>query len=260
MNQRKRTLIALLCTSVVAGAAAPAAAKLTPRQIVERSMDQQVFRNKGAEMKIELRLANKRGEKKHRLLAASTLRQGGLSHTMARVLAPQDVAGMAFLFKQRKNGADEQFMYLAALRVTKRIVGAQKSAKFLGSQFTYGDLEWRSVENARYKRLPDEKVGAAPCHVIEALPGSGSDYGKLTLWIRAKDFTLVRMKFFDKEQRLKKVLFVKRVEQIGGRLVATRMKMKNVQTGDATLLAVSEVKLRNDLSPDRFTVRQLKQQ
>jgi len=260
MKPSTRVPITLASALFITAAAAPAAAKLTPRQIVVRSMDQQVFRNKGAEMKIEMRLANKRGEHKRRLLSASTLRRGGMSHTMARVLAPQDVAGMAFLFRQREKGADEQFMYLAALRVTKRIVGSQKSAKFLGSQFTYGDLEWRSVEDARYTQLPDEKVGPEPCHVIEALPSGESDYGKLTLWIRAKDYTLVRMKFFDKERRLKKVLFVKRVERIGGRLVATRMKMKNVQTGDTTLLAVSEVKLRSDLSPDRFTVRELKKQ
>jgi hypothetical protein len=239
--------------------ARPAAAELAPREVVRRAMDQQVFRNKGAEMKIEMRLAD-RGGQRHRVLAAATLRKDGLSRTMARVLAPQDVAGMAFLFLEREQGADEQFMYLAALRVVKRIVGSQKSAKFLGSQFTYGDLEWRSVEEASYARLPDETLGGEPCHVIEARPTGDSEYGALTLWVRRKDFTMLRMKFFDKQRRLKKVLFVKRVEPIGGRLVATRMKMKNAQTGDTTLLAVTDVKLRDDLSPERFTVRELKKQ
>jgi hypothetical protein len=252
--------LAALAAALVAAAPAAARAELTPRQVVDRAMDQQVFRTRGAQMKIELRLKNRRGERKRRVLAAATLRQGGLSRTLARVLAPQDVAGMAFLFLQRQRGADEQFMYLAALKVVKRIVGSQKNARFLGSQFTYGDLEWRSVEEARYARLPDEQVGGEPCHVIEGRPGGDSAYGALKLWIRRRDFTLVRVHFLDKERRLKKVLFVKRVERIGGRLVATRLKMKNVQTGDATLLAVSDVKLRDDLSPDRFTVRELKKQ
>ncbi len=260
MKRPARTVLTLASATLIILAAAPAAAELTPRQIIQRSLDQQVFRNKGAEMKIAMRLVSKGGETRHRKLAASTLRRGGLSHTMARVLAPQDLAGTAFLFKQKEGGADEQFMYLAALRVVKRIVGEQKSARFLGSQFTYGDLEWGAVEDARYARLPDEAVGAEPCHVIQATPRGDSDYSKLTLWIRARDFTMVRMKFFDKEGRLKKVLFVKRVERIGGRLVATRLKMKNARTGDATLLAVSEVRLRDDLSAERFSVRELKKQ
>ncbi len=260
MKRPTRSLLTLASAAMITMTAAPAAAQLTSSQIVQRSLDQQVFRNKGAEMKIEMRLVSKGSKPRRRLLAASTLRRGGMSHTMARVLAPQDLAGTAFLFKQHDKGDDEQFMYLAALRVVKRIVGEQKSARFLGSQFTYGDLEWGAVEDARYNRLPDEVVGAEPCHVIEATPRGDNDYSKLTLWIRTRDYTLVRMKFFDKERRLKKVLFVKRVERIGGRLVATRLKMKNVQTGAATLLAVSEVKLRDDLSPDRFSVRELKKQ
>ncbi len=260
MKRATRTLITLASAMLVAMTAAPAAAELTPRQIVQRSLDQQVFRNKGAEMKIEMRLVSKGSEPRRRVLAASTLRRDGLSHTMARVLAPQDLAGTAFLFKQKDKGADEQFMYLAALRTVKRIVGSQKSSRFLGSQFTYGDLEWGAVEDAGYTRLPDEAVGAEPCHVIEATPRGDDAYSKLTLWIRTRDYTLVRMKFFDKKRQLKKVLFVKRVERIGGRLVATRLKMKNVRTGESTLLAVSEVKLRDDLSADRFSVRELKKQ
>lgn len=248
---------ALACLAVVS-MASPALAELTPAQLVSRAMDQQVFRNRGAEMKIEMRLIARHGKPRQRLLLARTLRQDDLSRTMARVLAPADVAGMAFLFNQKKGAADDQFMYMPALKMVKRIVGSQKSSRFLGSQFTYGDLEWRAVEDASYRRLPAQNIGKDLCHVIEARPTGDSEYGVLKLWIRQKDDTMLRVQFFDKRAALKKVLFVKRVERIGGRLVATRLKMKDARNGDSTLLAVTNIRFRKDLSPRQFSLRELK--
>ncbi len=250
-------LVSLLSFVAVAAAAAPARA-VTPRELVSRAMDHQVFRNRGAVMNIEMRLVSRHGQPRLRVLAARTLRKEHLSNTMARVLAPADVAGMAFLFRQKKGGTDDQFMYMPALKIVKRIAGSQKSSRFLGSQFTYGDLEWRSVEEARYRKLPDENIGKAACHVIEARPTGDSDYGALKLWIRKKDDAMLRVKFFDKRAKLKKVLYVKRVERIGGRLVATRLKMKDVTSGDSTLLAVTKIKFRDDLTSGQFSVRELK--
>ena len=118
--------LACLAVSMVHG---PAQAELTPAQLVTRSMDQQVFRNRGAEMKIEMRLVARHGKLRQRLLLARTLRQGELSRTMARVLAPADVAGMSFLFKQKKGGTGDQFIYMPALKMVKRIVGSQRGAR-----------------------------------------------------------------------------------------------------------------------------------
>ena len=255
---RSIELASLLSCLAVVASSAPADAKTTPEQLVSRAMDHQVFRNKGAVMKIEMRLVSRHGEPRRRMLLARTLRRENLSNTMARVLAPADVAGMAFLFRQKKGSADDQYMYMPALKIVKRIAGSQKNSRFLGSQFTYGDLEWRAVEEASYRKLPDQNIGAAPCHVIEARPTGDSDYGALKLWIRKKDETMLRVQFFDKRRALKKVLFVKRVERIGGRLVATRLKMKDVKTGDSTLLAVTNIRFRDDLSASQFSLRELK--
>ena len=255
--QTRALMLSICLVGTLAGA--PAQADPTPKQLVSRSMKQQAFRNQGAEMKIEMRLQPGRGgDPRRRLLLARTLRQGDLSNTMARVLAPADVAGMSFLFRQKKDGADDQFMYMPALRIVKRIVGSQKNSRFLGSQFTYGDLEWSSVEQASYRRLADQNIGKAPCHVIEARPTGKSEYGLLKLWIRKSDQTMLRVQFFDKRAALKKVLYVKRVERISGRLVATRLKMKDAKNGDTTLLAVTNIRFRKDLTPQLFSLRELK--
>lgn len=222
-------------------------------------MDQMVFRSKGAEMKIAMTLRNRRGETRTRTLYSRSLQEKGLSRTLVRFLSPSDVAGTSFLFVEHKDKDDEQYMYLPALKAVKRIAGRQKNARFMGSDFTYADLEWRDLDEASYKKLPDERVGKADCFVIDSFPSNKkSRYSRTTSWIRKKDFVLVRIRFFDKRSKLQKVMFVKAVKKVGGVLMATRIKMTDKRKQHSTFLQISDIKLRPDLSADEFTVRALK--
>jgi outer membrane lipoprotein-sorting protein len=239
-----------------------ALADLTPRQIIDKSMKQQVFRAKGVQMQLAMLLKNKAGEKRQRALSARSVRKDGLSRTLVKVQSPPDVRGMGFLFMQRKGRADDQFMYMPALKIAKRIIGSNKRASFLGSQFTYADLEWSALERGRYKRLKDEKVGGADCYVLDGKPQAKdeSGYSRIQMWVRRSDFAMLRVKFYDTRNQLKKVLFVKEFQTISGNRFATKLKMKNVQNGETTLLAISNIKMRDDLSADTFTVRALRKQ
>lgn len=236
-----------------------ARAEPKPAEIIKRSMDQMVFRSEGAEMKISMTLRNRRGETRTRSLYSRSLRDKGLSRTLVRFLTPSDVAGTSFLFVEHKDKDDDQYMYLPALKAVKRIAGRQKNARFMGSDFTYADLEWRDLDEASYKKLPDEKVGNTECHVIDSFPNNKkSRYAKTTSWIRKKDFVLVRIRFFDKRSQLYKVMFVKAVKKVGGSLMATRIKMTDKRKKHSTFLQISDIKLRKDLKSDEFTVRALK--
>ena len=165
---RALALHALLAASL---AASPAlAAELTPAELVRRALDHVLFRARGAEMQLRLELRGRGGELRTRTLFSRSCRAGGLGRSLVRVLAPSEVAGTAFLFVEKKGGDDEQYMYLPSLRVVRRIVGEQKRASFMGSDFTYADLEWSDLEGARCARRADERVGAHLCRVIECEP------------------------------------------------------------------------------------------
>lgn len=260
MSGRPSSMIIAGLLGLLLGAGESQAAP-TPKQIVERAMKQQVFRIKGVQMRIDMLLKNKRGEKRQRSMSALSMRAGDQSKTRVRVDAPADVRGMGFLFLQKRDSPDDQFMYMPALRVAKRIVGSNKKASFLGSQFSYADLEWSSLEEAAYTKRADEKIGGDSCWVVEAKPKEkDSQYSALRLWVRKKDSAMLRLLYFDRHGKQLKVLFVKKIETIGGVRMATRMKMKNLQEGATTLLAIRDVKLRSDLKADQFTVRALKKQ
>lgn len=230
---------------------------LKPKEIITRSLDQQVFRSKGVELRMVMRLKNQRGESRERELFTRSKRTDGMSRTLVRFLSPADVAGTSFLFLERKARDDDQYMYLPALKAVRRIVGSQKNASFMGSDFSYADLEWGSLEDASYKRQADEKLGADDCFVIDSVPNKKDAYSRLRSWVRKSDYTLLRLQFFDLAGKLKKVLYVKEVKKIGGSLLATRLKMVNKQTGHSTWLAMTQIKLRDDLEESQFEVRAL---
>jgi hypothetical protein len=242
----------LLLPRVAAGGGGDAAA------IVKKATEQQAFRAAGIEMRLMMRLRNKRGETRDRALYARSMRKDRLSRTLVRFLRPADVAGTSFLFLENRDREDDQHMYLPALKVVRRIIGSQKNASFMGSDLSYADLEWRALERATYKMQPAEKIGADPCHVIEAIPRQRESYSRLRAWIRQRDKVLLRLQFFDKRGKLLKTLFVKEVKRVGGMPMATKMKIANAKNGHVTFFAITETKLRDDLAEEQFTVRALK--
>jgi hypothetical protein len=238
---------------------APAAAA-TPTQIVNKAIDNQVFSLPGAEMQMAMHLRNRRGKERLRKLFSRTLQQGGLNRTLTRFISPADVRGTSFLFIENKGREDDQHMYLPALKMVRRIAGTEKNASFMGSDFSYADMESRDLEQAKHKKLPDEKIGKTACHVIEAIPNNKSAYSKIRVWIRKKDNVFMRTRFFDTKGRLLKEVFVKKIKRAGDRKVPALLKVEQRQNGHSTLLEITAIKLRSDLTKGEFTLRALKKQ
>lgn len=238
------------------GVGAPAAP--SAKQIVDKAIDNQAFNLPGAEMQMEMLLRNRRGGVRERKLFSRTKQQNGLSRTLTRFVAPPDVAGTSFLFLEKKGQEDEQHMYMPALKMVKRIAGAQKNARFMGSDFSYADMESRDMENARHKLLRSEKIGSTDTWVIEAIPTNKTAYSKIETWIRKKDNVFFRTRYYDTKGKLLKEVFVKAITTVGGRPIPSRIKVSNRQTRHSTLLVISKIKARGDLSDDEFTIRALK--
>ena len=61
---------------------------------------------------------------------------------------PRDVKGTAFLIHAHKQEADDQWLYLPALKRVKRISSSNRSGSFMGSEFSYEDLGAQELENS----------------------------------------------------------------------------------------------------------------
>jgi len=182
-------------------------------------------------------------------------------------LSPSDVKNTAFLTYDYDDGAkdDDQWLYLPALKKTKRIASSDKSASFMGSDFTYSDMTSRTIEDYDYKLVKESKVGAHKVWVIESKPKKQitideTGYTKSYMFVRQDNFVVIRALHFMTDNGKKKYMDVKKLEKIDGIWVATEIVMKTKkgkQTLHTTILKFNDVKFNQDLSDNFFTVRQI---
>src|SRR5262245_31878585 len=139
-SMSKHTRLHLLAIAL-AGAAgvtsAPArAGDPSPREI----MDQVIATRKldGSEATIRMISVGETGERPERQIAMATkLYDGGKTEKrIYRFLSPADVQGTGVLVFDHQDRSDDVWIYLPALRRTRRVVSAQRSQAFMGSEFS----------------------------------------------------------------------------------------------------------------------------
>jgi hypothetical protein len=69
---------------------------------------------------------------------------------------PRDVKGTVFLNHANIDKADDQWLYLPALRRTKRISSGKKSGRFMGSEFSYEDMSPLQIEKYSFELLEEK--------------------------------------------------------------------------------------------------------
>ena len=81
-------------------------------------------------------------------------------------MSPAEIKGVAALTHESPGSSDDNWLYLPANKRVRRISGANNTASFQGTEFTYEDLsnldpreyEWRFVEEATIEREGAETV------------------------------------------------------------------------------------------------------
>ncbi len=254
----KRLLFGLAVLLVAAPWAAKTQAagpdSLSADDIAGRTLRADAFTWEGAKTRLRMILQTPDGKRQERSMEVVARRDKGLLQTMVRFLSPQDLAGTAFLLREQKGGASEQYVYLSGLKRTRRVVGREREGSFMGSDFTYADMQRIDPKHAHNVRLPDDKIGDAPTYVIESTlsPDAGLAYGKLVTWVRKSDFVAIRTRFFDKQGKLIKTLYARKVRELEGKPVVVDARMQS-ENGHATELIIDAMEREDNLPDALFT-------
>ncbi len=173
---------------------------------------------------------------------------------------PRDVEGTAFLSHTKISAADDQWLFLPALKRVKRISSSNKSGPFMGSEFAYEDLLSQEVEKFTYKWLRDEPCGALACFVFERYPVyEYSGYTRQVVWVDKTEYRLMKIEFHDRKGSLLKTLVYDDYHQyLGHYWRALTLKMENHQTGKSTTLKFEPFKFNTGLSENDFTSNRLR--
>lgn len=199
------------------------------------------------------------GQPRTRELTIIAVDNGGLRRTMLRFTAPADIQGTGFLAVEDGQGGTEQFLYLPALKRSRRIVAGQKGRSFVNTDFTFEDMERRPVDDSEHAVTSQEEMQGVACWVLESRPRpeAGSEYSFIRAWV-AKDMPVVlRADFFKKGTVPVKRYTVLQLEKIQGIWTETKVVMEDLETGHKTTLATREVKYNTGIDASSFSVQAL---
>ncbi len=239
--------------------------KPTGREIMER-VD---ARDDGdhAVQDMEMILIDKRGNRRVRKIRSYRRDWGEDTHSIMFFLTPADVKDTGFLTfdYDEADKDDDQWLYLPALKKTKRIASSDKSGSFMGSDFTYADMTTRELDHYDYTLLKEVEVGDVAVWIVEAIPNNEDEieetgYTKSIFFVRKDNDVVVRSKNWVKKGKREKYFEVKRLEQIDGIWIPTEIQMttkKGKATLHKTVIKISNVRFDQNLAESRFTVRQL---
>ncbi|MCW8982858.1 MAG: outer membrane lipoprotein-sorting protein [Gammaproteobacteria bacterium] len=240
------------------------AAELTARQIMDQVDARDTGDNKVSDM--TMTLIDKRGSKRIRSIRSYTKMKGADEMRLMFFLSPSDVKNTAFLtYEYDDNRDDDQWLYLPALRKSKRIAASDKSGSFMGSDFNYSDMSSPNLDEYDYKILKEVEVHGHKAWAIEAKPKSQkeideSGYKKGVVFVRQDNFMVVRGIRWVSDSSDMKYLDVPEVAQIEGIWVALKMTM-TTKNGKSTLhrteLLLENNRFNQDLDESMFSVRQI---
>jgi len=167
---------------------------------------------------------------------------------------PADIDGTALLSHARILDADDQWLYLPALKRTKRISSVNKSGPFVGSEFAFEDFTSLELNKFEYRYLREEACGELQCDVVERTPRyEHSGYTRQLSWIDQSDFQVRRVEFYDRRGDLLKTLDLKQYREYeGGVWRSHLLSMINHQTGKSTDLVYSDYRFDAALDDDDF--------
>ncbi|KZX80363.1 hypothetical protein A3715_37745, partial [Oleiphilus sp. HI0009] len=206
-------------------------------------------------------LRNKQGEESIRSLRVKSLEvEDDGDKSMTIFDEPKDVRGTALLTFSHKTEADDQWLFLPALKRVKRIASRNKSGPFMGSEFAFEDLSSQEVEKYTYNYLNDEACGDLLCFVVERTPTDRySGYTKQIAWIDQTEYRVIKIEFYDRKKSLLKTLDFKGYQQyLGQYWRPDMMLMQNHQTGKSTDLTWSNYAFQTGLADGDFTKNSLK--
>lgn len=199
------------------------------------------------------------GEKRVRELTVTGADRQGLRKSIIRFTSPADIEGTGFLALETEQDETEQFLYLPALKRTRRIVAGQKSRSFVNTDFTYEDMERRPVENSEHLISGEEALGGVSCWILESRPkpDSESQYSMVRAWV-AKDMLLtLRVDFFTDGQDPIKRYTVLQVENIQDIWTETKVVMEDLNSGHKTVLETRDVKYNSNIPDSAFSQQAL---
>lgn len=193
-------LIACLATTL------PIHAETTARDVLTEQSKRHRLTHETTVMAVTL--IDRKGFRDKRTLRRMDKEQGdGLTRSLTIFEAPSDIKGTALLTRENSGKPNDQWLYFPSQHRLQRIAQARRNGYFMGTDFTYEDMDPENLDDYTYRHVRTEILNHIDCYVIEAVPANkklrrSSGYGRRLLWIRKDLFLTLQIEFFNRQDKL----------------------------------------------------------
>jgi hypothetical protein len=242
MTYRRVLFVAL----ALAVPAAPVAADpaLTARQIIDKVVDGDPFGMIDSQLVGRAVLHDNKNNERILEFHMDRLRyKTGLSKTLTRFSKPADMAGVGFLQTMRDDGDDDRYLYLPDLKKSRRIAGAMRNNSFVGTDFSFADLDLRDLRESKPTLVSTDTIGKYKYYKLEVVPTrEDSQYSKFEMWVRTDNFLVFKWEMYDKSKTLLKTYQASEMKRVDGHWYDSKGRIENHKEKHTTDLYLDEMR------------------
>jgi uncharacterized protein len=252
-------------TSVLLFAAGLAAGQsVDPAELMRRVQRQNAAPDERVDFTMQLidspgQVRERTGTVYERQVAAGSLDEMRL----IRFHSPPDFEGSGVLTIEHPDRDNDQWIYLPAYHTTRRIAPANRSDRYMGTDFLYEDIMRAKVEEYRHTRRGEETIDGARCQVIEAVPTAErlrreTAYSKTLYWVDPVRDVILRADYHDRNGGLFKRLTVAGIEEVSGKARWRVVRVEDFARRHVTTVQYHDRSIGSGVPERYFTEQYLK--
>ncbi|VUD40438.1 hypothetical protein TDB9533_00225 [Thalassocella blandensis] len=210
-----------------------------------------------------LTLIDKKGRERVRELKLFGIDKDKVEKSLIFFMSPSDVEGTAYMSFdwEDESKEDDAWLYLPALQKIKRVASSDESGAFMGSDFSYADINGLDYEDFTYRLLKEnEQVDGEDCWVIESTPKDKSiidktGYTSAQTWVRKDNFMQVKSIIQLEKARKVKYFVARDIEKIQDVWTAKTLQMvttRNDKKEHASVLKLNNIRYNDKVDESMF--------
>lgn len=216
---------------------------------------------------ITMVLIDRRDRQRVRNLKLYSKDYGLDTKTLSLFESPADIRGTAYLNFDWNESLrdDDSWLYLPALQRVKRLASSDTSDSFLGSDFTYADINGFEIDWYDYNFVNEsEMIDGEDCWVIEIIPKpefkdraeDATGYSKMQSWISKDKFLQLRAQVWELRGNRIKFFTSSEIELIESIWTVKRLQAittRNDRQEHASVLQINSIDYNVEVADDLLT-------
>ena len=208
-----------------------------PKEIIEEAIAKQQIEN--SVQTIEMTLISRSGSEQKRVFEIMIRKDEDALRSYTRFLSPADIKGTQLVSIDRPGKKDPQLLYLPALKRVQRISGSAQKGSFMGSDFSFSDLELNMADNEIHSLESEDDSW----WIIKTVSPNHKVYSSWSSKISKKDQLPYQIDYYAKNNTLIKSFVVEETKNKDGRIIPVKTRMKHKKKGSQTILEIQDIRL-----------------